>query len=713
MAMVQLNTLDFAQAGAPSFDESETLQAIKPVRVFDAPAMHVKMISDSPGEGRIFCDVGPHDNTRAYFLSMLDKQWRHPEDRSGKGLNKVLRLFIDWISNDQRAGGNDFILTHPDFNMQNVLVAEDGTLQGLIDWDGVSTVPRSVGCPFPKWLTFDWDPANYNYDVDEEDRCCDAQHHSPSAMKHYRALYAHFIQKAASEHEAKLKVSTAELVNVLRKSLLIESLDRAAKDPLSTSHIMIAIIEKIAHITSQRSFKINNAPYNDFTKRGDFSNSVKSSKETRTVSDASSGHKCSGQSTVSLVVSQSTAPTDTSAEEDRRHLIARGISETQSSSVQDFRNIESRMFNDERCQKDAANKKRRTQSLPKRAPHFMRTNLHPFSGSKCQQRGPIAFSVPANVTGPNKANPPPAASTSPSSMNSLDQVHPSYGRSHNHGIQQRSVDGAPVAGCIDSASQPDATSDDDTRTGQLEHSQPNSSALKQQHCLTMRSAEDETYNSTQSKAESQSDADLERKHGEGDGGTLACDRPFTTQAPQKGSIRRRLKAKLASYHGSFLNKPQVTSRSSIEDMESVNKGPIRTSSRRKRIVTWIRKTSHKCSEGAENHDPASALDAVLPEIPRVSHFNIPNQSILDSATSMDVADFGDSISKPMDIDSNPIAEVIQDLSSQNVEEPVDDAKLFQERFLTAQICYDIVDGTLDEARMQRLKMGFTALLDSL
>jgi aminoglycoside phosphotransferase (APT) family kinase protein len=45
------------------------------------------------------------------------------------------------------AARRPFVLAHPDFDIQNVLIAGDGSaqLRDLIDWDGVASVPRSAG----------------------------------------------------------------------------------------------------------------------------------------------------------------------------------------------------------------------------------------------------------------------------------------------------------------------------------------------------------------------------------------------------------------------------------------------------------------------------------------------------------------------------------------------------------------------------------------
>lgn len=76
----------------------------------------------------------------------------------------MLRLFIGWILAYHVE--TPFGLAHPDYDIQNVLVTEDGTVCGLIDWDGVAAVPRSFGSEsFPRWLTHDWDPFFYDYNA--------------------------------------------------------------------------------------------------------------------------------------------------------------------------------------------------------------------------------------------------------------------------------------------------------------------------------------------------------------------------------------------------------------------------------------------------------------------------------------------------------------------------------------------------------------------
>ena len=61
----------------------------------------------------------------------------------------VLQLFLSALT-DRTLDGPPFVLSHPDFGSQNVLVDDDGTITGIIDWDNVDICPRqgaAAACP--------------------------------------------------------------------------------------------------------------------------------------------------------------------------------------------------------------------------------------------------------------------------------------------------------------------------------------------------------------------------------------------------------------------------------------------------------------------------------------------------------------------------------------------------------------------------------------
>ncbi|KAF5018595.1 hypothetical protein F66182_9424 [Fusarium sp. NRRL 66182] len=84
-----------------------------------------------------------------------------------------------------------FVLCLPDFDSQNVLVDDEGTVTGLIDWDLAQTMPRFVGyARYPGWITRDWDPLMYGWPkmAESED--------SPETLERYRAYYNTKLGKA-------------------------------------------------------------------------------------------------------------------------------------------------------------------------------------------------------------------------------------------------------------------------------------------------------------------------------------------------------------------------------------------------------------------------------------------------------------------------------------------------------------------------------------
>ena len=167
-AVLQLNRYKFDQGGAPVFDHDGNIE-IGPLRTADMPAMLKRLNNDEDDQSPIFCELGPFKDQKSQLLCMLDRLEPSP-DAYCQGLNKLLRLFIEWVPEEYSAGAPAFVLTHPDLDIQNVLVSEEGTLRGLIDWDGVAAVPKCIGNErYPSWLIRDWDPMKYGLRDLEED----------------------------------------------------------------------------------------------------------------------------------------------------------------------------------------------------------------------------------------------------------------------------------------------------------------------------------------------------------------------------------------------------------------------------------------------------------------------------------------------------------------------------------------------------------------
>ena len=125
--MVRLGSESFERAGASVFDENGGLNTLGPFRNFDDAAYF-----NWPGdlfdgaqtvEAPDICDIGPFNSASSYLLS---KQHRYTtnDNKLNNGIDAICRLFIDWAC--QQSTKDNFVLTHPDFNLQNILVDSAG-----------------------------------------------------------------------------------------------------------------------------------------------------------------------------------------------------------------------------------------------------------------------------------------------------------------------------------------------------------------------------------------------------------------------------------------------------------------------------------------------------------------------------------------------------------------------------------------------------------
>lgn len=130
---------------------------------------------------------GPFDSTSAFLQE--NSIANSNENVWDKAEAKVLEAIVDCLPTLDSPPG--FVLCHPDFDSQNVLVDDEGTVTGLIDWDLAQTMPRFVGyARYPGWITRDWDPLMYGWPkmADSED--------SPETLGRYRAYYNTELGKA-------------------------------------------------------------------------------------------------------------------------------------------------------------------------------------------------------------------------------------------------------------------------------------------------------------------------------------------------------------------------------------------------------------------------------------------------------------------------------------------------------------------------------------
>ncbi|KAI4181716.1 MAG: hypothetical protein LQ346_006717 [Caloplaca aetnensis] len=257
--IVKLNTFTFPKAGALHYNHTARAFEIGPYRKVDHWA--------DPANGIRYSQQGPFENPKDYFLTSLDQKDLTNILHTRQGQYKLLRLFIEWFfqATSLSEDLSGFVLTHPDFALQNIIVGKDGSLRGFVDWDGVVAVPRCIGCEeYPLWLTSDWDPTYWNYDP-EHDRILDDPVMLPAELKHYRDLYAKSVDSAWREYNSQAASSSLYTdgqplrgdqrpSSKTRVSCLARCLYISANEPRTLGQNIDMLLEKITSLTAGESF---------------------------------------------------------------------------------------------------------------------------------------------------------------------------------------------------------------------------------------------------------------------------------------------------------------------------------------------------------------------------------------------------------------------------------------------------------------------------
>ena len=257
-AMAQLNTFSFSKAGALQYNTGSQTLDIGPYRKVDFLDEYELMKVGNIDVATHYVERGPFSDTKDYFIDTINSDNVTKLSPKLQGQRNLLRLFIGWFFEATQEQTSEFVLAHPDFNLQNVLVGEDGSLRGFVDWDGVAAVPRCIGCEeYPLWLTRDWDPHWWNYDpikgsvIDEDGDPV----MTPIELDRFRSFYAQSIEAALNEQDPERpKFGPRTFGSTTRLSALARCLYVAANEPLSMTYNVSMIMEKIMVITSDENF---------------------------------------------------------------------------------------------------------------------------------------------------------------------------------------------------------------------------------------------------------------------------------------------------------------------------------------------------------------------------------------------------------------------------------------------------------------------------
>ena len=217
--MTELAALEFYQIGRLDWDDASEMHRVVPFPDGSALVGEVQGYNepDTP------VPAGPFDTAHA-FLSFLLSIRRLTSDSP---MLAVLQLFLSALT-DITLDGPPFVLSHPDFDSQNVLVDDDGTITGMIDWDNVDIRPRQgAAAAYPMWLTVDWDPLFYGWskDASPEDN---AGYDSPAELATYRKAYLEAITRA----------SKGKLTHITANSHIWTTLYIAISNGVATSGIV-------------------------------------------------------------------------------------------------------------------------------------------------------------------------------------------------------------------------------------------------------------------------------------------------------------------------------------------------------------------------------------------------------------------------------------------------------------------------------------------
>ena len=227
-AMAQLGHFQFNKIGSLQFVPNLSEPTVGQCIVVDEEAALMAFSEGTEAEVR-YKKLGPFDSSQEYFMALASIH-KSSQDNFAIGMTRLLKLMIECIppSIDKKAANvlESFVLVHPDFDSQNILVSEDGTVTAFIDWDNVQTVPRCIGYNrYPAWITRDWDPMKYGYGKPN----CQPEN-SPEELDYYRRHYAE-----------KMKTLLPDNIDFTTKSHLFEAIWIAASSPVSADHI----VEKI------------------------------------------------------------------------------------------------------------------------------------------------------------------------------------------------------------------------------------------------------------------------------------------------------------------------------------------------------------------------------------------------------------------------------------------------------------------------------------
>lgn len=215
--MVELAKHEFDQIGCLDHTEPDG-----PYHVVPIPASCLFNDDVKPSKP----EYGPFTSADTYLRTSLDEHCKGTDSIIAQSsLVTMLRMYLA-ILPDARFDGAPFVLGHPDFDSQNIILDDSGNIAAFIDWDGIATQPRQLGAlTYPSWLTVDWDPLMYA--AYKENPHCDTE----ADLHAYRKLYSDAVDA----------LSGGAFGDAVRNSHVVSTLAIAVFQPMTRSEIVTHI----------------------------------------------------------------------------------------------------------------------------------------------------------------------------------------------------------------------------------------------------------------------------------------------------------------------------------------------------------------------------------------------------------------------------------------------------------------------------------------
>ncbi|PYH56288.1 uncharacterized protein BO96DRAFT_456817 [Aspergillus niger CBS 101883] len=182
-----------------------------------------------------YAEYGPYESTVDFLRErlLISPGGTEEEGPFDVGCLIMLEMMIGCmpLSTSQKdEAAETFVLAVPQFDSVNIRIDEQCNVSGIIDWDGVQTMPRFLGyATFPKWIMRDMDPVERGWSLE-------SQEDSAEQLRWYRLLYNRKMQGLLNG------VGDARFVN---KTHIFSSILLAIDNPAARKEIVRTLVGKV------------------------------------------------------------------------------------------------------------------------------------------------------------------------------------------------------------------------------------------------------------------------------------------------------------------------------------------------------------------------------------------------------------------------------------------------------------------------------------